>query len=70
MKNNHRFVMNTILIVLFTIVSILALVIYAIKDDLSKVYQASIPLAITATACFILNKINNDEEDKPKQDSI
>ncbi len=66
MKNNHRFVMNTIIIVLFTIVSILALVIYAIKDDVSKVYQAFIPLAITATACFILNKINTEEEEETK----
>ena len=66
MKNNHRFVMNTIIIVLFTIVSILALVTYAIKDDLSKVYQAFIPLAITATACIILNKINTEEEEETK----
>lgn len=66
MKNKPRFVMNTIIIVLFTIVSILALVVYAIKDEVSKIYQAFIPLAITATACFILNKINTDEEEETK----
>lgn len=66
MKNKPRFVMNTIIIVLFTIVSILALVVYAIKDDVSKVYQAFIPLAITASACFMLNKINNEEEEETK----
>ena len=58
--------MNTIIIVLFTTVSILTLVVYAIKDDLSKVYQAFIPLAITATTCFILNKINTEEEEETK----
>jgi len=66
MKNKPRFVMNTIIIVLYTIVSILALITYAIKDDVSKVYQAFIPLAITATACFILNKINTEEEEETK----
>ena len=58
--------MNTIIIVLFTIVSIQALVVYAIKDEVSKIYQAFIPLAITATACFILNKINTEEEEETK----
>lgn len=66
MKNKPRFVMNTIIIVLYTIVSILALIVYAIKDDLSEVYEAFIPLAITATACFILNKINTEEEEETK----
>lgn len=66
MKNKPRFVMNTIIIVLYIIVSILALIVYAIKDDLSKVYQAFIPLAITATACIILNKINTEEEEETK----
>ncbi|WP_182103001.1 hypothetical protein [Niallia taxi] len=67
MKNNHRFVMNTIIIVLFTIVSILALVTYAIKDDVSKVYQAFIPLAITGSACFMLNKLNKEEEESKEK---
>ncbi|WP_437832676.1 hypothetical protein ACQRXC_24015 (plasmid) [Niallia taxi] len=66
MKNKPRFVMNTIIIVLYIIVSILALIVYAIKDDLSKVYQAFIPLAITATACIILNKINTEAEEETK----
>ena len=67
MKNNHRFVMNTIIIVLYIIVSILALVIYAIKDDLSKVYEAIIPLAITASACIMLNKLNKEEEESKEK---
>ncbi|MDK8641671.1 hypothetical protein [Niallia taxi] len=65
-KNNHRFVVNAIIIVLFTIVSILALIVYAIKDDLSEVYEAFIPLAITGLACIILNKINTEEEEETK----
>lgn len=34
MKNKHRFVMNRILILLYVMVSILVLIVYAIKDDL------------------------------------
>ncbi|MED4057272.1 hypothetical protein P4654_24520 [Niallia taxi] len=59
--------MNTIIIVLYTIVSILALIVYAIKDNLSEVYEAFIPLAITASACIMLNKINKEEEESKEK---
>ncbi|WP_411411899.1 hypothetical protein [Niallia sp. BSM11] len=55
--------MNRILILLYVMVSILVLIVYAIKDDLSEVYEAFIPLAITAAACIMLNKINNEKEE-------
>ena len=63
MKNKPRFIMNMIIILLYVIVSILVLIVYAIKDDLSEVYEAFIPLAITAAACIMLNKINNEKEE-------
>ena len=64
MKNKHRYVMNMITIILYVIVSIIVLIVYTIKDDLSEVYEAFIPLAITATACIIFNKNNNVEEEE------
>ena len=64
MKNKHRYVMNMITIILYVIVSIIVLRVYAIKDDLSEVYEAFIPLAITAIACIIFNKNNHEEEEE------
>lgn len=57
--------MNFILIILYVVVSIFVLVVYAIKDDLSEVYKAFIPLAITGIACFILN--NSKEKDTKEE---
>ena len=67
MKNKHRYVMNMITIMLYVIVSIIVLIVYAIKDDLSEVYEAFIPLAITAIACIIFNKNNMRKRKKLKK---
>ena len=67
MKNKQRYVMNMITIILYVIVSIIVLIVYTIKGDLSEVYEAFIPLAITAIACIIFNKNNHVEEEETKE---
>ena len=66
MKNKHRFVMNIIIVITFVIVSSFVLVLYAMRDALSEVYMAFLPLAITAIVCFVLNTINKKEDNKEK----
>lgn len=54
--------MNIILVITYIIVSSFVLVLYAIKDALSEVYMAFIPLAISAIVCIILNRISKNED--------
>jgi hypothetical protein len=62
MKNKYRFVMNTIIVITYIIVSSIVLVLYAMNDALSEVYIPLLPLAITAIACIVLNKISKNED--------
>ena len=62
MKNKHRFVMNTIIVITYVIVSSFVLILYAKRDALSEVHMAFLPLAITAIVCFVLNTINKKED--------
>ncbi len=62
MENKYRFVMNIIIVVTYVIVSGIVLVLYAIRDALSEVYIAFVPLAITAIVCIVLNTINKRED--------
>lgn len=64
MKNKSRSVMNIIIVITYVIVSSFVLVLYAIRDALSEVYRAFLPLAITAIVCIVLNSINKKEDIK------
>lgn len=64
MKNKSRSVMNIIIVITYVIVSSFVLVLYAIRDALSEVYMAFLPLAITAIVCIVLNSINKKEDIK------
>lgn len=62
MKNKSRFVMNIITVITYVIVSSFVLVLYTIKDALSEVYIAFLPLTISAIVCIVLNTISKKED--------
>lgn len=60
-SNKYRFIMNIIIVITCIIVSSFVLVLYTIRDALSEVYIAFLPLAISGIVCIILNKISKTE---------
>ncbi len=62
-KKNPKFIINFVIALTYFVATVFIIVLYAINGDLSEVYYAFIPLAITAIACVVMNKTGENEKD-------